>query len=148
MHQNMKNFYDQQDINQLNISIALAPLVDKDFPNTLLKINTDVLYEGVLKEKTVLKQSWPLLNSFKITLELKNKNYKSSSKTAVLIEHLKIDHFDIVPYWTQLASYSNDSNDNQPTNHLGFNGVWSLEVPEPFYRWQHKITGQGWLLEP
>ena len=31
-------------------------------------------------------------------------------------------------------------------NYLAKNGV--LTIPEPFYRWYHRITGQGWLLEP
>ena len=62
--------------------------------------------------------------------------------------NFKIDDFDVVPMWTQLAKYSNDSNVTAPTNYLGFNGTWSLEITEPFYRWQHKITGQGWLLKP
>ena len=148
MHQNMKNFYDQQDINTLNIGITLSPIIDKDFPNIILKINTIVLYEGLLKEKILLKHQQPLMDIFKISLELKNKNYKLSSKTAVCIDSLKIDEFDIVPNWTQLATYYNDSNVTAPTNYLGFNGTWNLEITEPFYRWQHKITGQGWLLKP
>ena len=147
MHQNMKNFYDQQDTN-LNIRVTLSPIKDKDFPDILLKINTVVLYEGILTENTSFKHQWPLMDIFKISLELKNKNYKSSSNTAVSINSLKIDDFDVVPMWTQLAKYSNDSNVTAPTNYLGFNGKWSLEITEPFYRWQHKITGQGWLLKP
>lgn len=143
----MKNFYDQQDTN-LNIRVVLSPIKDKDFPDILLKINTVVLHEGILTESTVFKHQWPLVNIFKISLELKNKNYKSSSKTAISINSLKIDEFDIVPNWTQLATYHNDSNVTAPTNYLGFNGTWSLEITEPFYRWQHKITGQGWLLKP
>ena len=23
-----------------------------------------------------------------------------------------------------------------------------LTIPEPFYRWYHRVSGQGWLLEP
>jgi len=143
----MKNFYDQQDTN-LNIRVMLSPIKDKDFPDILLKINTVVLHEGTLTESTVFKHQWPLMDIFKISLELKNKNYKSSSKTAISIDSLKIDEFDIVPNWTQLAIYHNDSNVTAPTNYLGFNGTWSLEITESFYRWQHKITGQGWLLKP
>lgn len=126
----------------------LSPIKDKDFPDILLKINTVVLHEGTLTESTVFKHQWLLMDIFKISLELKNKNYKSSSKTAISIDSLKIDEFDIVPNWTQLAIYHNDSNVTAPTNYLGFNGTWSLEITEPFYRWQHKITGQGWLLKP
>lgn len=30
--------------------------------------------------------------------------------------------------------------------HLSENGT--LTIPEPFYRWYHRASGQGWLLEP
>lgn len=28
------------------------------------------------------------------------------------------------------------------------NGIWRIKHNESFYRWRHRITGQGWLLEP
>jgi hypothetical protein len=30
--------------------------------------------------------------------------------------------------------------------HLAVNG--KLTIPEPFYRWYHRVSGQGWLLTP
>lgn len=27
-------------------------------------------------------------------------------------------------------------------------GLWRMTLHEPFYRWRHQVTGQGWLLEP
>ena len=30
--------------------------------------------------------------------------------------------------------------------HLAVNG--RLTIPEPFYRWYHRVSGQGWLLTP
>lgn len=27
-------------------------------------------------------------------------------------------------------------------------GMWRMTLHEPFYRWRHRVTGQGWLLEP
>ena len=30
--------------------------------------------------------------------------------------------------------------------HLAVDG--KLIIPEPFYRWYHRVSGQGWLLEP
>lgn len=26
--------------------------------------------------------------------------------------------------------------------------MWRMTLHEPFYRWRHRVTGQGWLLEP
>jgi len=30
--------------------------------------------------------------------------------------------------------------------HLAVGG--KLTIPEPFYRWYHRVSGQGWLLTP
>ncbi len=100
----MKNFYDQQDINNLEIVIVLTPTPDKDQPNIVLQINTAVLFEGTLKESTIFQHQASLTDALKISLELKNKNYKTSSGTGVSIDSLKIDNFNIVPGWTQLAT--------------------------------------------
>lgn len=27
-------------------------------------------------------------------------------------------------------------------------GTWNMCLDEPFYHWRHRVTGQGWLLEP
>lgn len=27
-------------------------------------------------------------------------------------------------------------------------GMWRLTLDEPFYRWRHRVTGQGWLFKP
>ena len=31
-------------------------------------------------------------------------------------------------------------------HHLAVDG--KLTIPEPFYRWYHRVSGQGWLLTP
>jgi len=31
-------------------------------------------------------------------------------------------------------------------SYMSNNGT--LEINEPFYRWYHRVSGQGWLLEP
>lgn len=45
-------------------------------------------------------------------------------------DHVTIDGIEILPKYLYLAE----------------NRV--LEIPEPFYRWYHRISGQGWLLTP
>ena len=149
MHQNMKNFYDLQDIKkQINISLTIVPVIDIQMPNVKIEVNNNILYNGNLENKLILKHQINLLETIDIKLELLNKNYKHSKNTAITIESVKINSFELIPHWTQLATYKNDQNVTQPTNYLGFNGIWNLKINEPFYRWRHKITGQGWLLEP
>jgi hypothetical protein len=149
MHQNMKNFYDLLDIKkQINISLTIVPVIDIKIPDTKIEINDNILYDGNIKKKLILNHQVNLFETIDIKIEFFNKNYKKSKNTAIKIESLKINSFEIIPEWTQLAIYKNDQNVIQPTNYLGFNGIWNLKINEPFYRWRHKITGQGWLLEP
>lgn len=145
MHQSMNHFYDQQNI---NISIKVKPCEDAEVPNAVIIVNGNVLFDNDLNSIQNISHSIELLSDLLISIELKNKNYKQSPTTGIIIESLKIDDFDIIPNWTHLANYTNDHNNQNPTNHLGYNGVWSLNINEPFYRWVHKITGQGWLLQP
>jgi len=43
---------------------------------------------------------------------------------------VSVDGIEILPKYSYLAN----------------NGV--LTIPEPFYHWLHRVTGQGWLLMP
>ena len=145
----MKNFYELLDIkNQIDISLTIAPVVDIQFPKIKININEKCLRDGNIEEIITLEHKIELLENLNIKIQLYDKDYKTSQKTAITIQSLKIDLFEIIPQWTQLATYENDQSISQPTNYLGFNGIWNLKINEPFYRWRHRITGQGWLLEP
>lgn len=50
------------------------------------------------------------------------------------VRQITIDGFDILPAWHWVL-------ETQPDRTV-------LSIREPFYRWRHRITGQGWLLEP
>jgi len=143
MHQSMNHFYDQQNI---NISIKVKPCENAESPDAVIIVNDKVLFDNNLNSIQNIDHNIELLSNLSISIELKNKNYKESPISGIIIESLKIEDFDIIPNWTHLANYNNDHNNQNPTNHLGYNGVWSLNINEPFYRWVHKITGQGWLL--
>ena len=149
MHQNMKNFYELLDIKKnINIFLSISPIIDVNPPRLKIDINKECLYDDILEKKINFNYKIDLLEKIDIKIKLYNKNYRASQKTALILDSLKINVFEIIPKWTQLASYHNDHNVSQPTNYLGFNGTWNLKIDEPFYRWKHKITGQGWLLEP
>lgn len=45
-------------------------------------------------------------------------------------DHVVIDGIEVLPWYQYLAQ----------------NGV--LHINEPFYRWLHRASNQGWLLEP
>jgi len=145
----MKNFYELLDTKkQIDICLKLSPADVTHTPDTKININERSYFNGKLLEQTSFTHNVELLENIDIKIELSNKNYKITSGKAIVIESLKIDEFELIPKWTQLATYKNDQDISQPTNYLGFNGIWNLKIDEPFYRWKHKINGHGWLLEP
>jgi hypothetical protein len=145
----MKNFYDLLDIKkQIGIHLTIIPIVDIQAPKIKIKINEFVLYNNELKQEISLEHKIKILENLDIKIELFDKNYEISKNTAIVIESLKINFFEIIPTFINLATYKNNNDIFQPTKHLEFNGIWNLKINEPFYRWKHRITGQGWLLEP
>lgn len=145
MHQNMNTFSDLQATElTLDLGLQIAP-VGK--PVICVTLNFEVLYQGMLEHPLQIQRQLPLLNPARIKIELLEKDYLATQETAAVIEQLRIDDFDLIPNWTQLAQYNNDHNYSQPTNYLGFVGSWELLVDQPFYQWWHTITGQGLLLK-
>lgn len=132
----------------LPVKIAVEPIADNGPPTATVICNGSVLYNGVLEKRNELATSVDLLDPIHISVEMSGKNYSAEKETAVLIKSIQIDGFELVPYWSHLAQYHNERHNTGPTSYLGFNGIWTLEIPEPFYRWRHRVTGKGWLLEP
>jgi hypothetical protein len=142
----MKNFSDllATDL-YLDFKLTVEPV---DTPDTEIWINQKLMYQGCLPEPITISEQLPLLSELSVLIKLKNKIYSLDSKSAIVINQLSIDGFNIVPMWTQLATYINDHHADSPTAYLGFNGDWKLEINQPFYQWRHQITGQGWLFHP
>lgn len=144
----MKNFLDLQDTDlEIKVSVQVTPILDGGAPWLSLVINDRCFFNDWLKQPVTAYSLISLLEPIDICITMKYKVY-GHKETAVMIDALQIDKFDLVPRWTHLARYDNDHDIQSPTSYLGFNGTWRLQIPEPFYRWRHKVTGQGWLLEP
>jgi hypothetical protein len=145
----MKNFSDLLATkSELMICIALNPIVSNGVPGCRLTINQSDLFYGDLTDKLTCSFRTSLTDSVDLKIELYNKIYSAENETAIEIESIQIDSFELVPGWTHLASYHNDHSVSNPTSYLGFNGTWRLTIDKPFYHWLHEITGQGWLLKP
>ena len=141
----MKTYSDLQDIDQsINIKITLRPV---GMPNISAATNLNLVEYIGLSSPVVLDYRVGLLDNINIIIKLYNKEYDVNNETAVVIDNIVIDNIDIVPKFDYLADYVNDHNNNNPTSYLGFNGTWQLNIDQPFYRWLHKHTGQGWLLK-
>ena len=143
----MKNFSEllATDL-ELDFKLELAPF--HSALDVAVWLNGQLAYDDLLTKDFEYSAQLSLLNPISIRICVQGKDYALDSQSAVLIKSIRIDDFDLIPNWTQLSSYTNDHNYTDPTTHLGFNGEWQYNIPEPFYQWKHKITGQGWLLTP
>ena len=145
----MNNFSDLQVIDRyLTVGISLQPIFDADPPWVCLMCNGQVILDAPLYQSFVIDQFLPLLDPVTVSVTLKDKHYRQGQETAVLIERLCLDTIDIIPGFTHLATYDNDHLVTGATNYLGFNGTWKWATNQPFYQWHHRVTGQGWLLQP
>ena len=142
----MKNFLDllATDLH-LDLELIAEPV---GVPDVEIWLNQQSIYQGQLSKRIAVSTKLPLLSCLSISVKLKNKIYGAGSDTAIVLNKISIDGFDIIPAWTQLARYTNDHGIDDPTSYVGFNGEWKFEVTKPFYQWQHEITGQGWLFQP
>lgn len=146
----MKNFLDQLDIEQncVTVTVKLQVIGNNGFPGASIRVNQDVVeYVQLL---TAVEQQFKvdLKDSIEIEISMMGKEYSQMQETAVIIESMDIDGFEIVPNWTHLAVYNSERGVQGPTSYLGINGSWKLTIDRPFYQWRHLVTGQGWLLEP
>lgn len=141
----MKTYSDLQDIDQsIDVKIILRPI---GLPNVSAGINQDFSNYLGLSAPVVLDYRVRLLDNIDIVIKLYNKQYNIDNEIAVIIDDIAIDNISVIPRFDYLAEYINDHNNTNPTSYLGFNGIWRLNIDQPFYHWLHKHTGQGWLLK-
>lgn len=133
---------------RISVILVLASIADNGVPGCDVMINGRLFHQGPLRTTVEIITDIELLDPIDIQISLWGKVYSDTAETAILLRQVSIDGFPIIPDWTHLASYENDHHDGRPTGYLGYNGTWRLSIPEPFYRWRHKVTGQGWLLHP
>lgn len=145
----MKNFLDKPDTNPtVSVRLVLTTIIDNGAPDVKISVNQQTMIYKKLKQQIDHQFEIPLLDPINISIEMSGKQYDEHRETAVILESVKIENFEIIPNWTNLSSYINERGINEPVSYLGYNGVWTLRIDEPFYRWHHRVTGKGWLLEP
>ena len=144
----MKSFSELQDINRtLPVRIRLDAYYQVQAPQIELTINKhtwDVKVDTIITREIEVDLLDPIL----IQVKLKDKDYTKDSTTAIIVRQLSIDKQELLPNYVHLTKYSNDHNMQITTEYLGYNGTWTFDIKEPFYRWLHEVTGQGWLLYP
>jgi len=145
----MNNFLDLLDTDcQINVTLKLGVIHDNGYPGVSVRVNDNVIEYLQLTKSVEHQFDIPLLDPIEIEISIKDKQYSEIKETAVLIDSMNIDGFEIVPQWTHLAEYHSERGLQGPTSYLGINGSWKLTIDRPFYQWRHHVTDQGWLLEP
>ena len=132
---------------KLVITVALAPRIGDHAPDVSVRVNGES-WHAVMIEPETLTWMVDLASDIDIQIALQNKRPSEGADTAVVIQSITVDGFEFIPNFSGMAVYDNDHDWDHPTNYLGFNGVWHLKIPGPFYQRRHQITGQGWLLHP
>ena len=88
------------------------------------------------------------LEPFEISVTLCAKTYQEPHEVAVVIDSIAIGPWHMTDAYNHLAHYQNDRDGHPHARYLGFNGVWRLEIDQPFWLWHHDHTGQGMLIQP
>jgi hypothetical protein len=145
----MKNFSDLPDTEPtISVIIQLSVITDNGYPGASVRVNQDVIEYLQLTESVEHQFEVALREPLQIEIGLIDKRYDQRRETAIKIDSVRIDGFELVPAWNHLAVYDTERGLQGPTSYLGINGSWKLDIDRPFYQWRHGITGQGWLLEP
>jgi hypothetical protein len=145
----MKNFSELLATNlSIDIELVLRPVIDNGAPHVEVVIDGKQIYSHVMLKSTVFCVSTLLLNPVDISITMSGKQYSVEQETAVVIESLKVDGFDLVPRYLDQVQYAHDQGQGPAGAYIGFNGHWQLKHESPFYQWKHTATGQGWLLTP
>jgi len=147
----MKTFYDLLDTDQdrdIDVLVDVRPITHNGVPHCEVMINDQCCYQGHLENHLQISKKLCLLETIDIEIRMSGKKYSQSSETAILIDHLIIDGFDLIPRCVHLSHYINDHGVDTMTSYLGYNGSWRIKIDRPFYQWKHIHTGQGWLLTP
>jgi hypothetical protein len=144
----MHNYLKTLGTKPIRVRLTLRPITENGNPFITVEVGDSFYISTDLDETLHIDTSIELMEELFVSVALTNKKYDSDKETAIVIEEFMIDDFSVLPNYTSHAVYSNDRNFSEPTNYLGFNGIWIFKLTEPFYHWRHKVTGQGWLLEP
>jgi hypothetical protein len=146
----MKNYLDLLDTDDPGVTVELIinSIVDNGIPHLKVSVNNQTFYNSKIDQKICIRTTIPLLSRLSVQLDLENRLYSDKRETAVIIESFKIDDYQIIGKHASMVKYTNDQNVEYQGFYLGFNGIWRFCINEPFYRWHHCVTGQGWLLEP
>ena len=145
----MKTFYNVGNTDySLDVQLDITPICDNGCPVSEVVVNNQVLYSSQCVSPISLQCQVPLLQPFLVIISLKDKVYDADRETALIVDRLKIDDYDLIPRFNHLVEYNNEKNIEVKSNYLGYNGSWCMNFGVPFYNWIHIAEHRGFLLYP
>lgn len=148
----MKNFYEAMDIDCSRAIKVTAGWKHIVAPNQTFRVrahlNDRLIFDDFAKD-ALFQAELPLLENIKVRIELSGKdpNRIEPGTDLALLVFLSINGFSVLPEHQELSFYMSDSEEViSPTHYLGYNGVWTFDIDEPFYRWLHKTQPWGFTL--
>lgn len=145
----MHNFLETLDTNQsLPIKVVVSSITGNGIPEVSVIVNQQTLFSGPLEDTVTLTTNVSLLDSIELSVTMQGKKYSANQETAVTVDSFTVDNVELIPTHQLHVDYQNDQGQNVKSHYLGFNGIWSFCIDEPFYNWLHRATWQGWILQP
>lgn len=146
----MNNYLDllATDCHTVDIELTVDSVVNNGTPDLTVVINHRQHYQAPINAPVCINTKMTLLQHLDIKLIVTGKTYSAQKETAVIVTSLLVDGVQLANKFDIPIMYTNDQNVKYSGFYLGFNGVWHLSLNQPFYRWLHTATGQGWLLTP
>jgi len=129
------------------VEIKLSPLVGGDWPLVSVYINhAPVMMQRVWETMTV-RHYTAARSKFYITIMVEDYDVPSRSHnlfaTGIDFEGIWVDGQEVTAWVLQ------NSNMKLTTpNQITAGSRWEFDSVVPFYHWLHKVSGQGWLLQP
>jgi hypothetical protein len=143
----MASFSQLTDIDlYLDLEVVIEPQCGNSPPYGRIDLGACTVFDAPIGRPITLATQIGLRENIRIMIDLSGKIYDEIKETALHVTSIRIDGIEIKDHCYELIQYTNDQNVRLQTMYLGFNGRWILDIPGPFYRWWHTVTGQGWLL--
>jgi hypothetical protein len=128
MHQDIKTFSDLTAIDARHKLIVGLQLQKHGQTESIVKLNDCVIAADQIRFE------FDLFDPIKLEIELLD---FVEGTSGIEIVNFNVNELEILPKYQHLAS--------KPTNYIDFLGVWSFQIPSPFYIWYHQISGQGFI---
>jgi hypothetical protein len=108
--------------------------------NIELKSHGVVEYEASLNDQVFSDSIETTIHIFSpINFDIYLKEFVEGT-SGVEIVKFTVNELEILPLYQHHA--------NPPTNYIDTLGQWTMHIPNPFFQWYHKVSGQGWLIVP